>query len=165
MHNSFSDFSQVPIYTCRYPTFCWLLEALGFSRIACVLTIDFFSSVLQWGLISRYSGIFFGSLSLIFGSLSVFAFNAPKLNATNSFISVLSKPIRAESVSISTFLDLLTWTRHLPLDHIPYEQGVLGQHKLDFHTGYVTAPGRDPRTLQYCSVQNLMVTKPKANKF
>lgn len=160
-------------------TFCWFLIAQGLSRIACVLIIHFFPPVFCNGgtFQDTQFGFFSGDPSLILSSdiyslilffwqpFSASAFNTPKLNATNPFISVLSKPIHAESVSISTFLDLLTWTRHPLLDHIPYEQGVLGQHKLDFHTGYVTAPGRDPQTLQYCSVQNLIVTKPKANKF
>lgn len=72
------------------------------------------------------------------------------------FIKIISKPL---SASISVFLDLLTWTRHPPLGHTFYEQGVQGQHKLGSHTGYVTAPERDPQTLQYCSVRNLIVIK------
>lgn len=131
-------------------------------------SFGFLSSVLQRIHISRYFfhthkfGFF---LATLLWYISAFAVDAPKLSATNPFVSVLSKPFSAESVLISIFLDLLTWTRHPPLDHISYEQGVLGQHKLGFHTGYVTAPGIDPWTLQYCSVQNLTVTKTKAKKF
>lgn len=59
------------------------------------------------------------------------------------------------------YLDLLTWTRHLPLGHTFYEQGVQGQRKPGSHTGYITAPERDPQTSRYCSVRNLMVIKKK----
>lgn len=80
------------------------------------------------------------------------------------YVRFISKPFSAESVSVSMYLDLLTWTRHPPLGHTFYEQGVQGQHKPGSHTGYITAPERDPQTSRYCSVRNLMVIKKKTKK-
>lgn len=61
----FSDFSaQVAI--CRYPTFCWLLLAHGFSRIACVLIMLFFLQCFTMEAHFKILSFFSGNTFLIY---------------------------------------------------------------------------------------------------
>lgn len=122
----------------------------------------FFYGVLKWMHISK---LIFHSLLFFPSNPSLMSLWYPKAECPQPiYVRFISKPFSAESVSVSMYLDLLTWTRHPPLGHTFYEQGVQGQHKPGSHTGYITAPERDPQTSRYCSVRNLMVIKKKPKK-